>query len=155
MSTSNKQPFFGTGWAFPITFQKVKADATSRAAEGTASYCTVERAADLEDIGQSLTILLTTRPGERVMRPDYGCALEDLLFEPMNESLLTYVRNLIDRAILYYEPRIKLNEIDILEDDNLLEGRLKVAVDFTVRTTNSRFNYVYDFYTREATIVAQ
>ena len=150
MSTPDKRPFMGTGWAFPITFNKIRSEV-----EGMASHCSVEMAADLKDIEQSLTILLTTRPGERVMRSDYGCSLEDLLFEPMNESLLTYVRNLIDRSILYYEPRIKLNQVDILEDDNLLEGRLKVSVDFTMRSTNSRFNYVYDFYTREATIVAQ
>lgn len=148
--SADKRPFMGTGWAFPISFRKVRTET-----ERTISHCSVEMAADLEDIEQSLTILLTTRPGERVMRSDYGCSLEDLLFEPMNESLLTYVRNLIDQSILYYEPRIKLNQIDILEDDNLLEGRLKVAVDFTMRSTNSRFNYVYDFYTREATIVAQ
>ena len=155
MSTSKQQPFFGTGWAFPVTFRKLIVSPSENGAEAGGAHCTVERAADLEDIAQSLTILLTTRPGERVMRPDYGCALEDLLFEPMNVGLLTYVRNMIDKAILYYEPRIKVNRIDILEDDNLLEGRLKVAVEFTVRSTNSRFNYVYDFYLREATIVAQ
>jgi phage baseplate assembly protein W len=155
MSNAKKQPFFGTGWAFPVSFEKHIKSSNPDTGQTTYIGCTVEMASDIEDIAQSLTILLTTRPGERVMRPDFGCALEDLLFEPMNESLLTYVRHLIDRAILYYEPRIKLNNIDILEDDNLLEGRLKISVDFTVRTTNSRFNYVYDFYQREATIVAQ
>ncbi|MCB0582092.1 MAG: GPW/gp25 family protein [Phaeodactylibacter sp.] len=148
MPSPDKQPFLGTGWAFPVTFSKERAGAPG-------ADCSVDMASDIRDIEQSLTILLTTRPGERVMRPDYGCSLEDLLFEPINESLLTYVRNLIDRSILYYEPRVKLNGIEILEDENLLEGRLKISVDITVRATNSRYNYVYDFYKREATIIAQ
>lgn len=150
MSSSVKPSFLGTGWAFPVTFDKT----CTSSEELGGCQCSVAMASDLEDIEQSLTILLTTRPGERVMRPDYGCALEDLLFEPINESLLTYIRNLISRAILYYEPRIKLNKIDILADDNLLEGRVSISIDITVRTTNGRFNYVYDFYKREATIVA-
>lgn len=152
MSILKKRPFLGTGWSFPVTFNKTTA---SVEADEIAVDCSVEMASDIEDIKQSLTILLTTRPGERVMRLDYGCAMEDLLFEPINESLLAYVRNLISRAILYYEPRIRLNSIEILEDENLLEGRLHIELDITVRTTNSRYNYVYDFYKREATIAAQ
>lgn len=107
---------------------------------------------EVEDIEQSLFILLRTRPGERVMRPDYGCGLEDLLFEPVNTSLLTYIKELISKAILYYEPRIELRNIEISEDENLLEGRVVISLDVVVRSTNSRFNYVYDFYKREATI---
>lgn len=151
MSSAVKPSFLGTGWAFPVTFDKTCTGANDLGG----CQCSAEMVSDLHDIQQSLTILLTTRPGERVMRPDYGCALEDLLFEPINESLLTYIRNLISRAILYYEARIKLNEIDIITDDKLLEGRVSISLDITVRTTNSRFNYVYDFYKKEATIVAQ
>lgn len=150
------QSFFGTGWAFPVSFNKeCSVNLTGNAVGLPDCHCNVEMASDIRDIEQSLTILLTTRPGERVMRLDYGCSLEDLLFEPVNESLLTYIRNLIDRAILYYEPRVKLNGVEILQDDNLLEGKVKISVDITVRTTNGRYNYVYDFYKREATIVAQ
>jgi|APTNR8051073442_1049403.scaffolds.fasta_scaffold06699_5 hypothetical protein len=149
MTSPDKPSFLGTGWAFPVAFNKQCAGPE----EAGECYCNVEMASDLRDIEQSLTLLLTTRPGERVMRPDYGCALEDLLFEPINESLLTYIRNLIQRAILYYEPRIRLNEIEILTDENMLEGRVRISLDITVRTTNSRFNYVYDFYQREATIL--
>ena len=86
------------------------------------------------------------------MRPDYGCGLEDLLFEPVNTSLLTYIKELISKAILYYEPRVYLQNIEILEDENLLEGRVMISLDVVVRSTNSRFNYVFDFYKREATI---
>lgn len=150
------QSFLGTGWAFPVSFSKTcTANKTGAAAGLSDCYCNVEMASDIHDIEQSLTILLTTRPGERVMRLDYGCSLEDLLFEPVNESLLTYIRNLIEKSILYYEPRVKLNNIEILQDESLLEGRVKISVDITVRSTNGRYNYVYDFYKREATIVTQ
>ncbi len=85
------------------------------------------------------------------MRPDYGCNLEDMLFESVNESLLTYIKDLISKSILYYEPRIQLKKIDILTD-NVVEGKVKVEVDFIVRSSNTRFNFVYDYYQREATI---
>ena len=138
---ASKNSFYGTGWAFPITFHK-----------NDQGNCGVDMVSDVQDIEQSLTILFNTRLGERVMRLDYGCSLEDLLFEPTNTSLITYIKNLITRAIQYYEPRIELQGIDILEDENLLEGRVMISLDVVVRSTNSRFNYVYVFYKREATI---
>ncbi|MFN4079864.1 MAG: GPW/gp25 family protein [Saprospiraceae bacterium] len=134
-----QKKFLGIGWAFPIEFDH---------ASGT-----VQRVAELEDIAQSLTILLRTRPGERVMRPDYGCALDDLLFEPTNEGLLTFVKDLISTAILYYEPRIDLQKVVIDADPALIqEGKLYIEISFVVRSTNGRYNYVYDYYKREASI---
>lgn len=106
---------------------------------------------EVEDISESLVLLLSTRPGERVMRPDYGCNLEDMLFESVNESLLTYIKDLITKSILYYEPRIQVKKIDILTD-RIAEGMVKVEVDFIVRSSNTRFNFVYDYYQREATL---
>ena len=85
------------------------------------------------------------------MRPDFGGSLEELLFEPINVSLVTYVKDLIRNAVLYYEPRIDLENIEISTDEEL-EGRLKVELTFSVRTTNSRFNYVFDYYQQEGTI---
>lgn len=134
-----KKTFLGIGWAFPVEFDY---------ASGT-----VKRVSELEDIAQSLTILLRTRPGERVMRPDYGCALDDLLFEPVDEGLLTFIKDLISTAILYYEPRIDLQKVEILTDPALIqEGKVYVEISFVVRSTNGRYNYVYDYYQREASI---
>ena len=113
-------------------------------------------ASEVLDIEQSLTILLNTRPGERVMRPDYGCALDDLIFEPVDEGILTYIKDLISKAILFYEPRVNLLNINISADPAMLwEGRVLIELDLAVRSTNSRFNYVYDYYKREATIQPQ
>lgn len=136
--------FRGTGWAFPVSFHKE--------ANG---YCGADMVSEITDIEQSLTILLNTRPGERVMRLDYGGNLEDLLFEPANTSLISYAKDQISRAIRYYEARVELRNIEILEDENLLEGRVMILLDIIVRSTNARFNYVYDFYKREATITPQ
>ena len=136
-----RKSFLGTGWGFPIEFEK-KPSSTVRMVSLEA------------DIAESLRILLGTRPGERVMRPQYGINLEDMLFEPVNENLKTYIKELITRAILYYEPRIDLLKINIISED-ILEGKFKIELEYSIRITNSRFNFVYDYYLREATIIPQ
>jgi uncharacterized protein len=129
------QSFLGTGWAFPPTFTK--------------QPCRVQMVSDEEDIEQSLKILLSTRHGERVMQPEYGCNLDVLLFEPINTSLITFVKDLIEKAILYHEPRITLQKIDI-RTEQVLEGLLLIELEYVIRTTNSRYNMVYPFYLNEA-----
>jgi phage baseplate assembly protein W len=91
--------FLGTGWGFPPAFSNKSSD--------------VGMLSDVDDIQSSLEILLTTRPGERVMRPDYGCNLDELVFEPLTTTFKTYIKDLISTAILYYEPRIEVNSIDL------------------------------------------
>ena len=128
--------FLGTGWGFPPAF-------SNKAAE-------VAMLSDVDDIQSSLVILLTTRPGERVMRPDYGCNLDELLFEPLTTTFKTYIKDLVSTAILYYEPRIEVNSIE-LDDTGELEGRIVISIDYTVSATNTRFNFVYPFYKKEGT----
>jgi phage baseplate assembly protein W len=128
--------FLGTGWGFPPAFSNKTSD--------------VGMLSDVDDIQSSLEILLTTRPGERVMRPDYGCNLDELVFEPLTTTFKTYIKDLISTAILYYEPRIEVNSID-LDDTGELEGRILIVIDYTVSATNTRFNFVYPFYKNEAT----
>ena len=103
---------------------------------------------DADDVRSSLEILLSTRPGERVMVPNYGCNLDELLFEPLTTTLKTYITDLISMAILYYEPRITLNKVDISQSNDL-EGLILIQIDYTVKATNSRYNYVYPFYKNE------
>lgn len=128
--------FLGTGWSFPPRFEK-------RANK-------VALVSDEEDIKESLMILLSTRPGERVMNPLYGCNLDDLLFAPLNLTLKTYVADLIETAILYFEPRIDLDKVQISENNDL-EGELLIELDYRIRSTNTRRNLVYPFYRGEAT----
>jgi len=138
---NQRNSFLGTGWAFPVEFRK------------TAVQCNVSMAEDVEDIKQSLDILFSTRTGERVMHPDYGAALDHLVFEPINESLKNLIKDIIKKALMYYEARIELIDINI-DDSEVTEGRILIELTFTVRQTNSRFNYVFDYYKREATIVS-
>ncbi len=131
---NNYVSFLGTGWSFPPTFSKVKK--------------TVELTSDEADIEKSLMILLSTTVGERIMQPMYGCNLNQLLFEPLNTSFLTYIEGLIKRAILHFEPRIELKKV-FIDSSAQLEGRVDINVDYIVRTTNSRYNFVYPFYIEE------
>jgi uncharacterized protein len=132
MDTSKS--FLGRGWGFPPEF--------NRATKA------VNMLDDEADIKSSLEILLSTRLGERVMVPDYGCNLDELLFKPLTLTLKTFVIDLIKTAILYYEPRIDINKIAIDPTDEL-EGVLLINLEYTVRATNSRKNMVYPFYKAE------
>lgn len=128
------QSFLGRGWSFPPEFNN-----ESKA---------VKMLEDEEDIQSSLHILLSTRPGERIMVPGYGCNLDELLFSPLNLTIKTYVVDLIRTAILYYEPRIDVNKIEIDPTDEF-NGVLLIHIEYTIRATNSRMNMVYPFYKEE------
>jgi len=128
--------FLGTGWSFPPKFN---------VAQGT-----VELTSDELDIQRSLEILLATRKGERVMQPDYGCNLDEMVFEPMTTTFKTYIREMIRTAIIYYEARINLNSV-VIDDSRETEGVITIILDYTMRTTNSRFNFVYPYYKKEGT----
>lgn len=129
----NNKSYLGTGWSFPPTF--------------TEGGKQLAMSADEQDIQESLQILLSTRVGERILQPRYGCNTEKLLFEPLDTGLQTYMQDLIETAILYYEARIRLNKIDLVPEPN--EGRILIEVDYTIKGTNSRYNYVYPFYIEE------
>jgi len=127
--------FLGTGWSFPPTFT-----------EGGGDVATVS---DAEDIHQSLQILFATSLGERVMQDDYGCDLGRFLFEEIDRSLINSLTGLVSDAILFHEPRIALNNLQI-SDGEAVAGLLLIQIDYTIRTTNSRYNMVYPFYLSEA-----
>jgi phage baseplate assembly protein W len=130
------RPFLGRGWSFPTEFD--------RQAKG------VLMLEEETDIQSSLHILLSTRLGERVMLPGYGCNMDSLVFEAMNLTLLTYMKDLVENAILYHEPRIELDKV-VIDTTQQNEGLLLIEIKYMVRTTNSRYNYVYPFYLNEGT----
>lgn len=135
MAKNEQQNFLGKGWSFPPSF-----GSNGRFLEMTS---------DVEDIKKSLEILLSTAIGERIMQPTYGCNMEKLLFEPIDQNLKTYMADLIKTAILYHEPRIDVHQVSLAKSE-ALSGVVDIRLDFTVRTTNSRYNFVYPFYTNEA-----
>lgn len=128
--------FLGRGWSFPPTFDP--------------ATTSVRMVSEEEDIIQSLYILFTTRPGERVMHPRYGCDLFSQVFERIDTLTETFMEGLIADAVLYFEPRITLEEIAFNEDD-AQDGLLYIRLVYTVRKTNSRSNVVFPFYLREGT----
>ncbi len=130
--------FLGTGWAFPPAFDNESG--------------TVNMVSNEQDIRESLNILLSTSLGERVMQPKYGCNLTDYLFEPLSSSMIGFIKERVENAILFYEPRIIAEKIEVTDDGSfdLIEGKFIISVEYTIPGTNSRFNYVYDYYKNEA-----
>jgi hypothetical protein len=135
-TTAINDDFLGMGWSFPPNFD--------------AGNAGVDMTEKMEDIHKSLEILLTTTIGERVMEPKYGCNMADLLFEPLNTTTITIMKDRIQTAILYFEPRIDAKNIELSTDDEL-EGVVLISVEYIVRSTNSRFNFVYPYYKDEGT----
>lgn len=127
--------FLGTGWAFPVRF----------APQGRG----VELASGERDVHESLWILLSTAPGERVMQPSYGCALRTQVFEVMDASRTTEIHDLVARAVLHFEPRVELIDVLVTQPD-VLEGRVLVELVYRIRATNTRHNLVYPLYLNEA-----
>lgn len=132
--------FLGRGWAFPPRFDG-----------GTGQALLVQAE---EDITESLRILMETRPGERVMHPNYGCRLHDLVFEPMDGETEAEIEVAISRAILFFEPRIKLGVVKVDVQD-ALSGHLAITLNYTVAETNERHNMVFPFYITEGTLISQ
>ena len=128
--------FLGTGWRFPPAFGRT--DRGSLVVSGE------------DDIRESLRILFATKPGERIMQPDYGCDLHTLVFSDMDTSTITAIQDSIRRAVLFFEPRIVLNGVDV-DEARTAEGILLLHLYYTVRTTNTRSNMVYPFYFLEGT----
>ena len=132
---SDAGAFLGTGWGFPPTFGTGGAD--------------VHLVSGVDDIRESLGILLSTARGERVMQEDFGCDLGEFVFGEISRELIGRVESYIGDSILHHEPRIRLNGVDVTESERE-PGLLLVSIDYTIRATNSRYNMVYPFYLNEA-----
>ena len=131
-----EESFLGIGWSFPPEFNK--------------ETKSIQMVSAIEDINQSLHILLNTKLGERIMLPNYGSSLSDFVFEGLNMSTRTYIVDRVKMAILYNERRIELDKIDF-DQSRIIEGEVLMIVHYTVRLTNSRGNMVYPFYINEGT----
>lgn len=130
--------YIGTGWKFPPEFSK-------------ADYGAV-MVSGPEDIRESLYVLLFTLQGERVMLPEYGSGLNPMLYENLNNSLIHLMKDKINQAILYYEPRIVVDDIAITTDPGTT-GMVWIDITYTISVSNERANMVYPFYLTEGTNV--
>jgi hypothetical protein len=132
VSVAVEDDFIGVGWGFPPVFENGA----------------VRMTGGIANIRESLRIITGTALGERVMRPDFGCALDDEVFGAMNSNRLAWIENVVRRAILLHEPRIDAERIAVTPD--AAGGRLNIEIDYRVRGVNSRFNMVFPFYLEQA-----
>lgn len=128
--------FLGRGWKFPVMVNL---------SSGKIAMSEFE-----QDIREAIWIILSTAPGERVMRPEFGCGIHDLVFASMNKATLGAIEAGVRDALTRWEPRVDLIKIEIstAEAGN---GKLLISIDYRVRETNNEFNLVYPFYLSEGT----
>jgi len=101
-----------------------------------------EGAADLD---RSIRVVIATAPGERVMRPEFGCRVWDLLFEPVTANLMGQMAQAVRDALAQWEPRVMVEDVEVRQDDND-HALVHIAVRYVVRSTNDKRNLVYPFY---------
>ncbi len=141
----NDNEFLGHGWSFPPRFNTRNRE--------------IELVGYEQDIKESLYILLSTTPGERVMQPSFGCGIKKMVFETITESVVTKVRDAVEKAVLFFEPRITLQSVtvdvsdDISDESSVYNGVLNINVSYVIRKTNTRSNIVYPFYFLEGSNV--
>jgi len=126
--------FLGRGWSFPVALNDK---------EGTIRLSEHE-----QDIRESMWIILSTSKGERVMRPDFGCGIHDLVFEVVNTFTLAEIESLVREALATFEARIEVLRVKA-ERGEPLDGKLRISIDYQVRGTNNQLNLVYPFYVGE------
>jgi phage baseplate assembly protein W len=98
-----------------------------------------------DDINASIRMAIMTAPGERVMRPQFGCRIWDLLFEPINANTLGLMGEAIRDTVSQWEPRVDLEDVSV-EPDPASASRVTIALRYRVKATNDRRNLVFPFY---------
>jgi phage baseplate assembly protein W len=121
--------FVGNGWAFPAAISRTGA---------------VRLVNGVEEIDAAIRMILATVPGERVMRPDFGCSMWDMLFAPLTAGTLGLIEQAVRSALERWEPRIDLQDVRATAEQG--SGTVHIAVAYRIRTTNDRRNLVYPFY---------
>ncbi len=127
---SDGADFIGRGILFPL-----RVDQSGSIALGSGA----------DDIDASLRMAIITAPGERVMRPQFGCRIWDLLFEPINANTLGLMAEAVRDTVSQWEPRVDLEEANV-EPDPANAARVIIDLRYRVRSTNDRRNLVFPFY---------
>ncbi|MEG4343072.1 GPW/gp25 family protein [Microcoleus sp. A003_D6] len=122
--------FLGVGWTSPMKLN---------------SAGQIEMARYEDCVRQSILMILGTPKGDRIMRPDFGCGIHDLVFANNSPGTIGQVIDEVRQALIDWEPRIDLLEVDA-NPDEAQPNRLLILINYQVRTTNNRFNLVYPFY---------
>jgi len=98
-----------------------------------------------EDIDQAIRIILSTRPGERVMRPTFGCRAHELLFEPFSASTMSLLQEYVLEALRMWEPRIEVTNVNVVTESNGV-GALMAEIEYYIKSTHDTRSIVYPFY---------
>ena len=122
--------FLGQGLAFPLQVN----------ARGEVALASGER-----DIEQSIRIILGTRPGERVMRPEFGCRAQELLFEPRTVATESLMKRYVTGALRRWEPRINVQTVSVFTGAEM-DGALLVEINYLIKATHDRRSIVYPFF---------
>jgi phage baseplate assembly protein W len=137
MLMNEQKAWLGRGWAFPVRIDPV-----------TGGVAVSEYEADIRE---SIQIILRTSRGERVMRPDFGCGIHDLVFAVVDVATLTRVETSVREAMAKFEARIEVLNV-FVDPRDAAEGQLTISLDYRVRRTNQIGNLVFPFYFREGGI---
>ena len=124
------QEILGTGLAFPLGVDRRGGLALAR---------------DETDVDQAIALILGTAPGERPMRPEFGCGIHDLVFSSVNPSVAGLVAYEVKASLLRWEPRIDVLDVTATVDPER-PGVLLIGVSYALRATNDRRNLVFPFY---------
>ena len=124
-------PFVGQGFSFPLRV------------DGSGAFRMESGAADIE---KAMRVILMTAPGERPMRPDFGCRIWELLFEPINANTIGRMRVAVLEAMSRWEPRAEILDVVIDESDQAM-GAVNIAISYRIQSTNDERNLVLPFYT--------
>jgi phage baseplate assembly protein W len=122
--------FLGRGVRFPMGVDQAGSIALS---------------AGRDNVQSAIRMILGTAPGERVMRPQFGCRIWDLLFEPVNGNTIGLMAQAVRESVARWEPRVVLQDVQV-QPDTADPGLVHIDVEYVVRTTNDRRNLVYPFY---------
>lgn len=127
---NNNQSFLGNGFSFPFKVGET----------GNIDTISLERS-----VKQSIHLILSTSKGERVMRPNFGCEINDLVFAPNTAHTHNMISYYIEEALTQFEPRIILEEVNAgyCPDD---DSKIDITINFKIRSINNAFNMVYPFY---------
>ncbi len=131
MSDESLPSYIGRGIAFPM-----RVDASG----------SIAMTSGVDDIEKSMKVILSTAPGERPMRPEFGCHIWDKLFEPINVNTLGLMEEAVRNALTRWEPRAEVTDVLVSSDDPST-GEVRIAITYSVAATNEMRNLVYPFYT--------
>jgi phage baseplate assembly protein W len=122
--------FLGRGWAYPLRI------------DGSGAFALSEGE---DDVDKAIRLILGTAPGERPMRPEYGCGIHDMIFDSIDATLSGRVANEVDRSVTRWEPRVEITEV-IATPHPAEESVLLINIGYRIRATNDRRNLVFPFY---------